>query len=264
MDATVRAAVPRVRAVRAKRPELPREAHAGGAPKPLAGGGARVRRRGVGRAVALAGLLCVGCGAPGGGLPGASAPVVAVRAAGVSPPARPARVTLPDARRNAVLPGWRIVGNVSLLPLGSQAAALWRLPGDGAYLFHPARRPAKVYRFSVRSDGLVDFYFGCNAQGAGTMFRLDTRGGGNWSGFARTASWTHWQAPTRGFVAPRSTWVSVRLTLSGSAVTAAARWSGGGSTLVLHGFHAAGGGYGFQGDALGGGSVSLVRGFHAG
>lgn len=212
----------------------------------------------------LVGLLCAGCVAPGGGLPGADAPVVAVRPAGVAPPPRPARVTLPDARREPSLPGWNIVGDVVLRPLGTRSAAVWQIPGDRAYLFRPARHLAAVYRFSVRSNGLVDFYFGCNAAGAGSMYRLDTRGGGNWSGFARTAAWTRWNAPTRGFVAPRSTWIAVRLTLSGSTATAVARWAGGGHTLVWHGFHPVGAAYGFQGDALGGGSVSLVRGFSAG
>lgn len=216
------------------------------------------------RVVALVGLLCAGCAAPGGGLPGAVAPVVAVRPAGRPAPTRPVHLPAPAARRASALPGWRIVGDVALQPAGTQPAALWRLPGDQSYLFHPARHLDAVYRFSVQSDGLVDFYFGCTAGGAGTMYRLDTRGGGNWSGFARTFNWTRWDAPTRGFVAPRSTWIAVRLTLRGSTVTASARWSGGGRTLVLRGFHPAGAAYGFQGDALGSGTFSRVRGFQAG
>ncbi len=67
-------------------------------------------------------------------------------------------------------------------------------------------------------SGAVDLnnlYFLANASGAGQMFRLDSRGAANYSGFASTASWATWNAPTTATATPSAnTWHSVRIVIS--------------------------------------------------
>ncbi len=121
----------------------------------------------------------------------------------------------------------------------------------------------KTYtRFSYRieSQGLADFFFGCNDKGAGHMFRIDTRASGNFAGFALTQSWTSWGAPTSGFYAPQDIWIAVVLEARGPVVTARCTWIGGFATVSLTGYKPAGTAYGLQGDGLGSTSYTWISG----
>lgn len=87
------------------------------------------------------------------------------------------------------------------------------LPGNGSYAWRDDGQPIRRIQCQMRSTELGDLFFGCDASGAGTMFRLDTRGTATPAGFAPTQSWTQWNAPTSGFVAQPDTWYTVTLDL---------------------------------------------------
>lgn len=88
------------------------------------------------------------------------------------------------------------------------------LPGNGSYVWRDDGQPIRRIQCQMRSTILGDIFFGCNNTGAGQMFRLDTRGGGSYSGFATTNSWTAWSAPSSGFLADPNTWYTITLDLT--------------------------------------------------
>jgi hypothetical protein len=99
---------------------------------------------------------------------------------------------------------------------------------------------------------LLDFFFGCNVSGAGNMVRIDTRGFGNFSGFATTTSWSVWAAPSTGIDTHRQgVWYRVKIQIFNTQP--------GGMTWYVDGIHAGtgqfvdnGGFIGLQHDGLGG------------
>ncbi len=75
------------------------------------------------------------------------------------------------------------------------------------------------YVISGAAD-LNNLYFLANASGVGQMFRLDSRGSGNYSGFASAASWTTWNAPTTATATPSAnTWHSVRIVIGATTAS---------------------------------------------
>ena len=69
-----------------------------------------------------------------------------------------------------------------------------------------------VFTVSV-TGGCPGIYFGCNSSGAGTLFRFETRGGSNRAGFANTASWTSWNAPSNSiaYAFTQNTWLTIAI-----------------------------------------------------
>lgn len=67
---------------------------------------------------------------------------------------------------------------------------------------------------------LCDFFFLCDENGAGQMFRFEARGGANYSGFASTTSWYVWAAPASGFPVNADTWYHIKLVFGTTTVEA--------------------------------------------
>jgi hypothetical protein len=171
--------------------------------------------------------------------------------------------TIRAAAKPPVIPGWTVGGNPSIDPTIGLPMPSWQLPGDAAYMWRDDHKAYTSFSYRMNSQGLADFFFGCNDKGTGQMFRIDTRASGNFAGFATTQSWTSWNAPSSGFYAPPNTWIQVTLTIAHSVVTARCTWIGGFASVRLTGYKPAGTAYGFQGDGLGATSYTWVSGFQA-
>lgn len=244
-------------------------------------------------------LATAGCGAaaPGGGMSlraaeATSATAMSEAAAAVAsssasaarpgpPPPQPVVQPVTGMATTASLAGWHVgVGagpSPAIVPSpGNPQSPALRLAGDRAFVWQDPHTVIPAFSFDVRTDGLVDFYFGADDAGQGYLFRLDTRGGTNYSGFARTASWTAWDCPGGGTAdAPADTWIHVSIAIAGSGVVAAASWPGrresfqltgqadgcsaSGQARTLGPYRPAGTAFGFQGDGLGASSFSWVR-----
>ena len=121
------------------------------------------------------------------------------------------------------LAGWTVNGalvdNSKGQPLPSLAA-----PGTKyAYIAPVAGLVGKSILADVRiateaANDLCNFFFGCNASGAGQMLRFDARPGQH-SGIATTTSWTAWGGPgATGLVIPAGQWFSVRIDIKAGPV----------------------------------------------
>jgi len=66
---------------------------------------------------------------------------------------------------------------------------------------------------------LCNFYFMCDSNGAGQMFRFDSRSTEH-SGFASTTSWTEWEGPTTGSNISAGTWHHFKLVIGNSQAEA--------------------------------------------
>ena len=210
-------------------------------------------------AVAL--LLTAGCSqSPGGGTGAAHSTATGSSASTSKSPATPTATSGSQAAAPAIA-GWTVAKNPSIDSTLGLPAPSWQLPGDVASMWRDDHIAYQQYSFKMMSQGLADFFFGCSSAGKGTMFRIDTRGSGDLSGFAATSSWTSWAAPASGFTAPSNTWINVVIDIQGSTVTAHATWMGGSQTVSLTGYKPLGTAYAFNGDGLGGGSLTWVSGF---
>ena len=153
-----------------------------------------------------------------------------------------------------------------------------QLPGNRSYVWQESKAPINAFSFDIKTEGLADFFFGANTAGRGYMFRIDTRGGANYSGFAPTANWLTWDCPASGTdTTPAGTWIHVSIAIHGTAVTATATWPGQrqtfdlagqtdgcattGGSATLRAYRPLGTAFGFQGDALGASSLSWIANF---
>lgn len=109
------------------------------------------------------------------------------------------------------------------------------IPGNKSYAWRDDGPPIRRLQWQMRSTVLGDVYFGCDATGAGTMFRLDARRGVI-AGFATTQSWTSWNAPMSGFLAQPNTWYTVTLDLTATTARVVIVGNAGGGHLgdALH------------------------------
>jgi len=76
-----------------------------------------------------------------------------------------------------------------------------------------------IYITNMSCDPAI--IFAANSSGAGTIFRLDGRGGGNYSGFATSSAWNTVSAPTgtNGLnYGSASTWYSIRISINSAGV----------------------------------------------
>ena len=106
---------------------------------------------------------------------------------------------------------------------------------------------------------LVDFYFGCNSSGAGQHARLDTRGGGNWTGFAPTVSWTSWSAPISGTTSlSTNVWYTFKIQINSTASNGMSLYIN--NVFLVNGTFVDNGAYiGMQGDGGNGGNWDNIR-----
>ncbi|MER3439565.1 MAG: hypothetical protein C4346_19320, partial [Chloroflexota bacterium] len=114
------------------------------------------------------------------------------------------------------LDGWTVQGVTVDTAFGNPAPSLKAVGGSYAAKDIGAG-PNMTIEFDAyvipKGSALCNFYFCCDANGAGQMFRLDSRTGGI-SGVAATQSWTQWSGPPGG---PRpvsaGAWHHVKLVL---------------------------------------------------
>ena len=90
--------------------------------------------------------------------------------------------------------GWTTSGTVGSSNVqGNPVNSLRANGASGSYLYrNTGIGPNTFTFFNARTDAgnLGNFFFQCNSAGLGQMYRLDSRGTINYSGFATTTSWT--------------------------------------------------------------------------
>ena len=93
-------------------------------------------------------------------------------------------------------------------PFGTNALYADGSVGDYMYIPLPGFDATGNYiiQYYVNVGSLGDFFFTASPSGAGTMTRLDGRGGSNYVGLAKTASWTSWNAPKTSTTASENVW----------------------------------------------------------
>lgn len=135
-----------------------------------------------------------------------------------------------------VVPGSGGVGPTIDNTTGDPKPPSLDLPGDKSYVWADPKKALKSISFDANTQGLFDIFFGANASGKGFMFRIDTRGGTNYSGFGETEDWSDWDCPQSGSTdIPASTWVHVNLAFTSNDVNATVTWAGSKETFDFNG-----------------------------
>ena len=167
---------------------------------------------------------------------------------------------------------------------GDPTGPALKLPGDDSYVWANVGKPISTFSYDMKTQGLADFFFSSSSTGKGYLFRIDTRGKPNYTGFAQTYAWTAWDAPGAGSIAvPKDTWVHVIVHITKTDATASLTWQGGHVNLKMNGqkdtvyppqgsapptgktirlaYKSHGTAFGFQGDGLGATSYTWVANF---
>jgi len=79
-------------------------------------------------------------------------------------------------------------------------------------------QPGILITFNVMTTGLGNFFFLCDANGAGQGYRIDSRAG-YYSGFLTTTSWTSWSFVSGTFTAKANTWYKFGIIVRGTSAT---------------------------------------------
>ncbi|HKW05051.1 MAG TPA: hypothetical protein VJN71_07115, partial [Nitrososphaerales archaeon] len=124
--------------------------------------------------------------------------------------------------------GWTVngaSGQTSSAPIGSyfhSTSAYYAKSANGNYLDSSIAGlgPNEVLTFWVYTTGLGNVFFLTNSAGNGQMARLDSRGGANWAGLAKTTSWTRWNAPSSGLDESPNKWSKFDVVINGSGAAA--------------------------------------------
>ena len=72
-----------------------------------------------------------------------------------------------------------------------------------------------IIQYNTYTTGLGNLYFSASSTGTGTMSRTETRPS-NYSGFAKTTSWTSWLAPSTSTTNNASTWYQWSVVMAGN------------------------------------------------
>ncbi len=142
--------------------------------------------------------------------------------------------------------GWSDPGQ-TLTPQG------FLLPGNNSYAWRDDHRPVQRIQLQMQASVLGDLFFGCDATGAGMMFRIDTRPSSP-TGFAATSSWTAWNSPVSGPTAVANRWYDVTVDL-GTTEARATVVGPSSHSVITTAYTAQGSAIGLQGDGGGGQTV---------
>ena len=122
--------------------------------------------------------------------------------------------------------GWSVVGTAGATPsapTGSASAfgtkAFYANSANGNYLNINAGYSTTsnyIIQYYTYTTGLGNLFFSASSAGAGTMSRTDSRGSTNYSGFAKTTSWTSWLAPSTSTLNSPSTWYQWSIVMAGN------------------------------------------------
>ncbi|MHC1707864.1 MAG: DUF2341 domain-containing protein [Bacteroidales bacterium] len=135
--------------------------------------------------------------------------------------------------------GWTTSGTVgssnvqgnpvnSLRAAGSSGSYLTRNTGIGPNTF-------TFFNVFTVTGNLGNFFFQCNASGSGQMYRLDSRGNPNFSGFATTTTWTAWTAPGGTQASSANTWYRFGIAINASGTSSTLYYNSGTSTNPVPG-----------------------------
>ncbi len=121
--------------------------------------------------------------------------------------------------------GWTTAGSAgstasaaSGSPIGTNAFYANSVNGD--YMYTNANYNSGgnyILQYYAYSTGLGNLYFSAGSTGAGQMYRLETRGG-NYAGFAKTISWTSWDAPSGSVTLSPSTWYLMSIVIASGQI----------------------------------------------
>ena len=121
--------------------------------------------------------------------------------------------------------GWTTAGTAgqssgapSGSPFGTNALYADGASGDYMYTSLPSFSSTGNYiiQYYVNVGTLGDFFFTASSTGAGTMTRLDGRGGTDYVGLAKTASWTSWNGPSTSTTASENKWYLQSIVIAGA------------------------------------------------
>lgn len=123
--------------------------------------------------------------------------------------------------------GWTVVGTAgytSSAPSGSYFKtqdAYYANSANGDYLYSQVTGLStnEIITFWTYTTGLGNVYFLASSAGAGQMGRLDSRGGGDYSGLATTTKWTSWSAPSSGLDETTDKWYKYDIVINGATAT---------------------------------------------
>ena len=121
--------------------------------------------------------------------------------------------------------GWTVAGTAgatAAAPAGSATGfgtdAFYANSANGDYMDTDAGYSATgnyVIQYYSYTTGLGNLFFSASSAGAGTMTRLDSRGGADYSGLAKTASWTAWDCPASSTTSSADTWYQWSVVIAG-------------------------------------------------
>lgn len=135
--------------------------------------------------------------------------------------------------------GWTTAGSVASSGVqGNPANSLRAAGASGSYLLrNTGIGPNTFTFFNVRTDAgnLGNFFFQCSSAGLGQMYRLDSRGTVNYSGFATTTNWTTWTAPAVVKTSSANTWYQFGIAINGSGTSSTLYYDAGTSTNPVTG-----------------------------
>jgi len=98
---------------------------------------------------------------------------------------------------------------------GDPQPSYYAVSTSGSYMYRDFGLISnRILTFNVKSDSLGNLFFLTDSSGKGQMYRIDTRGGSNYSGFATTTSWTSWNGPSSGFTATSNTWYKYTIVIT--------------------------------------------------
>ncbi len=139
--------------------------------------------------------------------------------------------------------GWTTVGTVgSSATVGNPVNSLYAQTktgsgtgGDGQYYMYKnisGFGPNTFTFFNVRTEtgNLGNFYFQCNSSGAGQMYRLDSRGSTNYTGFATTTAWNTWAPPAGTQTSSANTWYQFGIAINSTGTSTKLYYNSGTST----------------------------------
>ena len=121
--------------------------------------------------------------------------------------------------------GWTVAGTAGATgaaPAGSYSAfgtrAFYANSANGDYLDTNAGYSTTgnyTITYYSYTTGLGNLFFSASSTGAGTMTRLDSRGGADYVGLAKTASWNSWHCPASGITLAADTWYQFSVVIAG-------------------------------------------------
>ena len=120
----------------------------------------------------------------------------------------------------STLTGWTLGANACTISssIGNPAPSIAASGSNASYAYYNLGYSFlnTTITFDVNVGSLCDFYFACNSNGAGQMFRPEGRNAG--SGFASASSWTSWSGPPGGAQFVPGTWYNTKIVISSSGV----------------------------------------------